>query len=320
MRNNLMLFLSRKMFSMGHVGLFNWMTDELYLKILFYAFMGEKLDLKNPRTFNQKLQWLKLYDRRVEYVQMVDKYAVKEYIADKIGEKYLIPTLGVWDSYEQIDFNELPKQFVLKCTHDSGGLVICKDKSKFDYEYAKKKIKKSLRMNYYYAGREWPYRDVPPRIIAEEYMCDDCSTSDELTDYKVLCFDGEPKLIEVHHGRFNGFHTQDIYNINWEKTNFEQPDDPLSNEVMGKPAFSDDMLRLTRVLAEGIPHVRVDWYYTRGRLYFGEITFYDGSGFVPFIENQDEIIGDWIRLPEESYEKNKRCGQHPSENVKQRLI
>ena len=281
------------------LGVFNGLSDEQYLKLKYKNIFGRELNLDNPKTYNEKLQWLKIHDRKPEYTTMVDKYAVKQYVADRIGEQYIIPTLGVWEHFDDIDFDNLPNQFVLKCTHDSGGLIICKDKRKLDKVAAKKKIEKCLKRNYYWSGREWPYKNVPKRIIAEQYLSND-EKSDELSDYKVLCFNGEPKLIEIHKGRFSGHHTQDFYDVNWNKTEFEQLEDPLSDEIMQKPVFADKMLELSRTLAENIPHVRIDWYYTGGKLLFGEITFFDGSGFCPFIDNQDEILGSWLTLSQKT--------------------
>lgn len=279
-------------------GLFTRMPDDQYLKCMFRARMGRKLDLDNPQTFNEKLQWLKLYNRRPEYTMMVDKYLVRDYITKTIGEEYLIPLLGVWDDPDEIDFDALPNQFVLKCNHNSGlGMCICKDKSKLDVQKVKEELRKGLKQDYCLTGREWPYKNVKPCIICEQYMQDD-SGKEELSDYKVLCFNGEPKLVEVHRGRFGGGHTQDFYDTDWNKTVFNQPDVPMSNEVMDKPVFADEMLELSRRLSAGIPHVRVDWYYTNGHLYFGELTFYDGSGFDPFADNQDAEIGSWLVLPE----------------------
>ena len=260
--------------------------------------MGTPLHLDAPQTFNEKLQWLKLYDRKPEYTMMVDKYRVREYIAQKIGAEYLIPLLGVWDSPDEIDFAALPEQFVLKCNHNSGlGMCICKDKSTLDLRKVRRELRKGLRQDYYLPGREWPYKDVPRKIIAEKYMVD-TDGGDELSDYKVLCFNGVPKLIEVHKGRFGNQHTQDFYDANWDKTAFNQPDMPTSDEVMVKPVFMDEMLALSQVLSQGIPHVRVDWYYANHRLFFGELTFFDGSGFDPFDGEQDLEIGSWLALPE----------------------
>ena len=215
-----------------------------------------------------------------------------------IQTEYLIPLLGVWDDPDEIDFDALPNQFVLKCNHNSGlGMCICKDKSKLDVQKVKEELRKGLKQDYYLAGREWPYKNVKPCIICEQYMQDD-GGKEELSDYKVLCFNGEPKLVEVHRGRFGGGHTQDFYDTDWNKTVFNQPDVPMSDEVMDKPVFADEMLELSRRLSAGISHVRVDWYYTNGHLYFGELTFYDGSGFDPFADNQDAEIGSWLVLPE----------------------
>lgn len=278
-------------------GLINWMSDETYIKLVFKSTFGYELDLNNPKTFSEKLQWLKLYNRRPEYTMMVDKYRVREYIREKIGDEYLIPLLNVWDSVEEIDFDVLPNQFVLKCNHDQGSIVICKDKVHFDIDAAKQKLARKLKRNHYWSIREWPYKNVKPCIICERYMQDD-GGKEELSDYKVLCFNGEPKLIEVHRGRFAGGHTQDFYDTDWNKTVFNQPDVPMSDEVMDKPVFADKMLGLSRKLSAGIPHVRVDWYYTNGHLYFSELTFYDASGFDPFEDNQDAEIGSWLVLPE----------------------
>lgn len=277
------------------LGLYNNTSDEEYLKKLYKFRMGKELDLNNPETFNEKLQWLKIHNRNPLYTTMVDKYAVKKYVADKIGEKYIIPTLGVWDNVEDIAFNKLPKQFVLKCTHDSGGIVICKDKSVLDFNEAKKKLKKSLETNFFLKWREWPYKNVKRRIIAEEFLED--ANANELVDYKVLCFNGEPKIVEVHKGRFNGKHTTDNYDIFWNKTDIEQYDLPKSDEIMPKPAFLEEMLRLSKLLSKDLVHVRVDWYFANNRLYFGELTFFDGSGFNLFCGDADELLGSWIKLP-----------------------
>jgi hypothetical protein len=191
-----------------------FIPDKLYLKVLFRLRIKEKLDLKSPKTFNEKIQWLKLYDRKPEYTQRVDKYEVRKYIADKTGEEYLIPLLGVWDRFEDIDFNNFPDQFVLKCTHDSGGVIICKNKNMFNIEEVKKKMRHFVRRNYYYGSKEWPYKDIKPRIIAEKYMVDESGT--ELKDYKIQCFNGEPKIIQVDFDRFTDNHKRNFYSANWE--------------------------------------------------------------------------------------------------------
>ena len=175
---------------------FAFLSDEQYLQLKFYDTFGRFMDFSNPQTFNEKLQWLKIYNRNPEYTIMVDKYESKKYISEKIGAEYIIPTLGVWNSFDEIDFDALPDQFVLKCTHDSGGLVVCRDKSSLDMDAARKKIETSLSNNFYYMGREWPYINVPHRIIAEQYMADD------LRDYKSFCFDGVPRMTLVCSERF----------------------------------------------------------------------------------------------------------------------
>ena len=179
--------------SLNRRNLLNWMPDKMYIEMLYKVRMGRKLNLDNPQTFNEKLQWLKLYDRKPEYTTMVDKAAVKDYVADKIGSEYIIPTLGVWEHFDDIDFDQLPNQFVLKCNHDSGGLVICKDKASLDMEAAREKIESSLKRNFYYHSREWPYKNVKPCIIAEKYMVDESGT--ELKDYKFYCFGGDRKSV-----------------------------------------------------------------------------------------------------------------------------
>lgn len=274
-------------------GLHNNVPDDEYLCRLYRAIMHKELNLSSPQTFNEKLQWLKLYDRRPEYTMMVDKYRVREYIANTIGEEYLIPLLGVWDSPEDIDFDALPNQFVLKCNHNSGlGMCICKDKSALDVSKVKRELKKGLAQDYYLSGREWPYKDVKRRIIAEQYMVDESGT--ELKDYKVMCFGGEPKLIQLHQGRFQR-HTQDFYDIDWNYMDFEQGC-PRSSTVE-KPQVLHQMLDLSRELTKGYPQLRVDWYCVSGKLYFGELTVFDGSGFSAFEpEEWDYTLGSWIDL------------------------
>lgn len=274
-------------------GIANLLDDKTYVKMAFKANMGKKLNLKDPKTFNEKLQWIKLYDRKPEYTTYVDKYKVREYIAEKLGEEYLIPLLGVWDNPDDIDFDALPDRFVLKCNHNSGlGMCICKDKSKLDIDKVKKELKKGLKQNYYLHGREWPYKNVPRKIIAEKYMEDE---SGELKDYKVMCFNGKAKLIQIHRGRFNN-HTQDFYDDEWNLKPITQGI-PNSNTAMEKPAFLEKMLELSEVLSTNIPHVRVDWYYVENSLYFGEMTFFDGSGYYPFEpEDWDYTLGSWIKL------------------------
>lgn len=280
-------------------GFFNWMSDEMYLKMRYKKKLGRKLDLDNPHTYNEKLQWLKLHDRRPEYTMMVDKYEAKKYVADRIGEQYIIPTLGVWNSFDEIDFDTLPNQFVLKCTHDSGGLVICKDKKVFDRDAARKKINKSLANNYYLHGREWPYKNVKHRIIAETYMED--TQTQELRDYKFFTFDGVAKALFIATERqTQGEETKfDFFDMDFQHLDFTNGH-PNAGVKPEKPQNFNEMKRLAEILSEGIPHLRVDFYEVNGRTYFGELTFSHWSGMTPFEpEKWDEIFGNWIKLPDD---------------------
>lgn len=276
-------------------GFHDGMDDETFLKRYYKARTGRTLDLEHPKTFNEKLQWLKLNDRNPLYHTLVDKADVKQYVANLIGEQYIIPTYGVWDSFEEIDFDSLPEQFVLKCTHDSHSVFICKNKKSFDFQNAKKKINRALKKDYFYQSREWPYKGVKPRVIAEKFMVDESGT--ELKDYKVLCFDGEPKLIELHQGRFSGQHYQDFYDVNWNKTTIRNIHELLYPNDAPRPGCLDQMLKFSRVLSKDIPHVRVDWYVVNDELLFGELTFYDASGFDLFYDDQDDLmLGSWISV------------------------
>ncbi len=275
---------------------FRFMSDEHYLKMVYKIKTGKVLNLKNPREFNEKLQWLKLHDRKPEYTNLVDKYKVREIIRNKIGDKYLIPLIAVWDSPSEIDFDLLPSQFVLKCNHDSQGVVICKDKSKLDFSSTVSKLEKAMKRDFSSLTKEYVYRDVERKIIAEKYMDDG---SGELKDYKVLCFNGKPRLIEVHSGRFNGQHVQDFYDPEWNRMSICQISSGLPNSEKGfaRPSVLDEMLRLSEILSQGILHIRVDWYIVNDVLYFGELTFYDASGFDDFEPDEwNKTLGDWIDL------------------------
>lgn len=283
------------------LGFYDRMDDEKYLKKLYKANFGKELDLENPKTFNEKLQWLKLYDRKPEYTMMVDKYKVRKYIAERLGEEYLIPLLGVWDDPEEIDFDKLPNQFVLKCNHNSGlGMCICKDKSKLDIKKVKAELKKGLKQDYYLHGREWPYKNVKRKIICEKYMTDD--SSDELKDYKFMCFGGEVKCSFVCSERFSkdGLKVT-FYDRDWNVMPFERHY-PKSSVPIEKPENYDKMIEFSEKLSSKLPFARMDFYETGGRLYFGEITFFPGSGLEEFEPDEwDEKIGEWINLPEKHY-------------------
>ena len=282
---------------LGYKGKLNWMDDKMYLKLFYRGAMGKKLNLKNPKTFNEKIQWLKLYDRNPEYSKMVDKYEAKIYVAEKIGEEYIIPTFGVWDNFDDIDFDALPNQFVLKCTHDCGGLVICKDKSKLDINEAREKINNCLKKEYFWGSREWPYLAVKPRIIAEAYMEDE--KTGELRDYKFFSFDGEAKVMFVASERQEeGTETKfDFFDMDYNHLPFTNGH-PNADIKPEKPATFEKMAELAGKLSEGIPQVRVDFYEVNGKIYFGELTFSHWGGIVPFDpEEWDSIMGGYINLP-----------------------
>lgn len=271
--------------------------DKLYLKWLFRLRMGYKLNLDNPQTFSEKLQWLKLYNRKPEYTQMVDKVGAKEYVAKIIGEEYIIPTIGVWDSVDDIDFDKLPNQFVLKCTHDSGGIVICKDKSKLDIESARRILRKGLKRDFYSTSREWPYKDVKRRIIGEQYMVDESGY--ELKDYKFFCFDGEPKALYIATDRgVEGEETKfDFFDADFNHLPFVSGY-PNANRKITKPQGFEEMKQLAAKLSQGQPHLRVDFYDINGKIYFGELTFFHMSGTTPFEPKEwDYTFGSWIKLP-----------------------
>ena len=279
------------------------MSDKDYLKILFKLMTQKELNLNNPKSFNEKLQWLKLNDRKKEYTQMVDKYEVKKYVSDKIGEEYIIPTLGIYNSWSDIDINNLPKQFVIKCTHDSGGIVICKDKNKFDFDKAREKINKNLNKNFYYSGREWPYKNVKPRIIIEKYMED--TETKELRDYKFFCFNGKVKFFKVDFDRFKQ-HKANYFDITGNILPFgEVICPPDFNKEIKMPDNLNKMIELAEKIAKDTIFVRVDFYNVNEKIYFGEITFFPASGFGKFVPDEwDKKIGDMLILPlKESNEK-----------------
>ena len=275
-----------------------FLGDEAYLKIFFRARMSRRLELKNPKTFNEKLQWVKLYDRRPEYTMMADKYLVRDYIAKKLGPDHLIPLLGVWDDPDQIDFDRLPDQFVLKCNHNSGlGMCICKDKSNLDIQKVKKDLKKGMSQNYFLSGREWPYKNIPRKIICEQFMT---NGGQELADYKIHNFNGEPRFILVCADRFSktGL-TEDFYTPQWEHMEIKRPALPNATKPIPKPEQLEQMLAFSRILARDIPFARTDFYVIDGKVYFGEITFFPASGTAPFEPSSwDETFGAWLTLPQ----------------------
>ena len=278
------------------LGYYDSLSDEEFLKKVFPKYMGYPLDLENPKTFSEKLQWLKVNYRDPIQTVMVDKHEVKNFIAQRVGEQYIIRTLAVWDSVEDIDFDALPNQFVLKCTHDSGGIVICKDKSSLDREAAKAKLSASLQRDYSRISREWPYKDVPRRIIAEEYLSE--LGSNEILDYKMYCFHGNPKLTVVCSDRFSKTGTRmNFYDIDWEPMGIHFGHYPPVSTEFTRPETYEEMLRLAAELSKGCPFLRVDFYEIKGRLYIGELTFFPGAGFEKFRPmTKDYELGEWLHL------------------------
>lgn len=276
------------------------MSDRLFLSLKFRINTGYSMDWKNPKTYNQKLQYLKLYDHKPIYTTMVDKVAVKKYVAEKIGVKYVIPNYVVWNRVEEIDIESLPNEFVIKISHGGGsnGVLVCKDKRCLDVKEVRRMFRQAMKQDGAKYNKEWPYKNVPHRILAEKLLVEQEEPSPR--DYKVMCFNGEAKLIEFHSGRFSDDHRQDFYDCNWNLTGITQGSYGGYNTIPSpKPELLDEMIKLSRNLAEGIPHVRVDWYIINNHLYFGEMTFFDGSGFCPFDRYEDDLLlGSWITLPQ----------------------
>lgn len=270
------------------------LSDEEFLKRMFRLYMGKELDLDNPRTYNEKLQWLKLHDRNPEYVRLVDKVEFKKYISEKYGEEYVVPVIGVWDNVDDIDFDALPNKFVLKCTHDSGSFVVCTDKSKLDWVAVKKRMKKFLKREYFWVHREWPYKGLKPRIIAEQFL--EAPNDIGVRNCKFFCFNGEPKFLLLGtHGTWD----VDFYDMDFNHLPI-QYEGPNSKRVLPKPVNFDKMVEMSKELSKGIPHVRVDFMETEGRFYLGELTFFTTSGFGKFNpEEWDLKIGEYLILPEQ---------------------
>ena len=272
--------------------------DIMYLHMKYFLRIGKPLRLKNPQTFNEKLQWLKQYGRRPIDTTFTDKYAAKELVSSIIGSQYIIPTLGVWNSFDEIDFSSLPDQFVLKCTHDSGGVVVCTDKSTLDFAQARAIIERGMKRNFYVYSREKVYKDIPRKIIAETYMED--SKTGELRDYKFLCFHGIPKILFIVTDRKSkeSETKYDFFDMDFNHLPFTNGD-PCSTILPSRPINFDEMKTLAAKLSKDIPHVRVDFYEVNGKIYFGEMTYSHAGGMDPFNpESWDYLLGSWINLPE----------------------
>lgn len=276
------------------------LSDITYLKWVYYLRTGKHLDLENPKSFNEKIQWLKLHNTSEECARSVDKYEVRNLIAEKIGDEYLIPMLGCWDNFDEINFAELPDQFVLKCTHDSGSVVICRDKNTFNKRAAKAKLESAMNHNFFWIGREYPYKNVKPRIICEQLMKDD--KSEDLVDYKFFCFNGLPKVLFYASERFTSkdkvakfdFYDMDLNHLPIKSYGHENSAIPPSVS----PENFSKMKDLCRILSNGYPHVRVDFYVINDKIYFGELTFHHDGGFVQLEpEEWNNTFGDWIELP-----------------------
>lgn len=283
---------------LANKGVYDNMQDEALLNRKYEAIFGKRLNLDNPQTFNEKLQWLKLYDRNPEYTIMVDKYKVRDYIKEKIGEEYLIPLIGVWDNPDDIDFDALPDKFVLKCNHNSGlGMCICKDKTKLNIENVKSELKKGLAQDYYLTGREWPYKNVPRKIIAEKYMTDTSDSSD-FTDYKFFCFNGYVDCVMVCLERSSGDTKFYFFDRNWnlKRLNTRGKNAP-DGFTISKPSQMDKMFEIAAKLSKGLPFVRIDLYQSNDHIYFGEITFFPDSGFdANLLPETDKYFGNLIHL------------------------
>ena len=286
---------------MNSAHLLNPLPDETFLRLLWKARFGSELNLVNPETFNEKMQWLKLYDRDPLHTLMVDKHAVKAYVAPLIGEEHVIPTLGVWTTPDNIDFSTLPDRFVLKCNHTSGeGLILCRDKTRLNREKAIRELKKAMKDDYYLTYREWPYKDVPRKIIAEPYMEDLQAAAlglDTLPVYKILCFEGEPRIIQTIQNDKTSHETIDYFDPDWKLLPFRQ-NYPNSTVPTSRPKRLSEMLEIAEKLSSGFHFLRVDLYEINGEIFFSEFTFFSDAGFAPFEpEEWNRILGSWIHLP-----------------------
>lgn len=303
-RHNTGAILPAVFYNLNNIGLFRWLPDKLFLSFAYRICTGKIMNWKKPELFTEKIQWLKLYQRNEDYTRMVDKVAAKEYVREKIGGKYIIPTLGVWSSFDEIDFDSLPDRFVLKTNNGSGSnsVIICKNKETFDKREARIKLNNSLYKNTYYDLREWPYKNIKPCIFAEKYLEENNDKSislEYLTDYKFFCFGGDPMYCQVIKGRSNN-ETIEFYDKNWVKQPFIGLN-PLANpsELKAKqPLRYDEMLNIASILAKELPFVRIDLYECNSNVYFGEITLYPASGLGHFNPDKyDSVLGNLISLP-----------------------
>lgn len=272
-----------------------FISDEKYLKILYYMITNNRLNLENPKKFNEKIQWIKLYDRKEEYSSMTDKYEVKRLVEGKIGKQYVIPTYGIFNKFSEIDFEKLPERFVIKCTHSSGTVFICDDKKVLRKRKIKRKISKDLKKNYYYQFREWAYKNVKGRIIIEKNMCK--KGEKKLNDYKIYCFNGKPELVLVCSNRKNKKKNTDFFDLEWNKLDLTRSKSKNSIDKIPKPKCLHEMIDISKKLSEGTYFLRVDLYEIDEKVYFGELTFYPSSGFENFIPLEwNDILGEKLDL------------------------
>lgn len=269
--------------------------DKLYLKIMYKLKTGHKLNLKNPERYTEKIQWLKLYNRNDEYTNYADKVKVRDIVAKNAGKKYLIPLLGVYDKFDDINFEKLPDKFVLKCNHDSGSVIICTDKNNFDYDYARKKLEKSLKCNYYIIGREYIYKDIDRKIMVEKYLDD--LDGNSANDYKVFIINGEFSHLEICSDRFTDLRVT-FFDEKKKKLNISEMGEKYDKKIK-LPNEIDEMIEIAKNIAGDIPLLRVDFYDVNGKIYFGEVAFFDCSGYATYSDDSfDYTIGRKLQLPE----------------------
>ena len=281
---------------LGLKGFFKGMDDEKYLKKMYKSKFKLDLDLEHPKAYTAKLQWLKIHDRKDLYTILADKAAVRDYIKDKLGEEYLVPVFAIYNSVDEIDWDALPERFVLKCTHGSGCNIICTDKGSLDVEKAKKKLSEWMKHSWFWFGREWTYKNITPRIICEHYI--ESSQGETPNDYKFLCFNGEPGLMQLHMNRYKSNYTMDYYDMDWNKTDITKRGTAISAEKAQKPQNFEKMKELAGFLAKDTYFSRIDFYNLDGKIYFGEITFFPTSGLSPFDNYEDDLMmGNLIHLP-----------------------
>ena len=284
---------------LAELGAFNWMSDETYLKFVYKGMFDRNLNLNSPQLFTEKIQWLKLHDRQERYIELVDKIAVKEYVKKVCGDSIVVPTIGVWDSFEDIHFEDLPDKFVLKCNHDSGSVIICRDKNRFDVSAAKKKIERRLKKDSFYWGREWPYKFVKRMIMAEEFLEEKGSASKDITDYKIFCFNGEPIYCQVISDRSTS-EKIDFFDMDWKHQPFVGLTPGVNNtdDYIQRPYNLEKMKFYSTLLSKDTFFCRVDFYEVNCKLYFGEITFYPKAGFGEFTPSEWDLkLGQMIHLP-----------------------